>query len=110
MSQITTEQTFDMLPNAVAIYEKIELDKFRKDFQVKNKNKKVDVEDAGVEVILYLTKNLSKVKGDVFELLAIAENKPVEEVKAQPLSKTLQSLKAIFLDKDLMDFFKEAMP
>lgn len=109
MSVITTEQTFDMLPYVVEIYEKIDLDSYRKDIQKKYKGKKVNFEELGIDLFVYIMKNFHMAKEEFFQVLSIAENKDVEEIKKQPLSETLNSLKTIFTDKDLMDFFKEAM-
>lgn len=109
MEPINTEQTFDMLPHVVSIYEKLDVEEFIEETRKKNKGKDINIEKAGMSFIVYLGKNFDKAKDDVFNILSIAERKDVEEVKTQALSETLNSLKAIFLDKDLMDFFKEAM-
>lgn len=109
MSQITTEKTFDLLPHVVDIYEKAGIDSYRKKMQKEYKGKNVDVEEAGLNAILYVLKSLPKVKEEVFQVIAIAEDKDTEDVRKQPLSQTLKELKEIFLDDDLMDFFKSAM-
>ena len=103
---ITTEQALDMMPHAVEIFEKVDLKGYYKRVQEENKGKKVDVESVGLDAILYVVKNITKVKSDIFEMIAIAEETSVEEVKKQSLVKTIKSFKDIFQDEDLMDFFK----
>lgn len=109
MGAIKTEQAFDMLPYVVDIYEKADINTYVKEARKKNKGKDVDVEAAGLDLILYVVKSLSKVKAEVFEVVAIAQEKDVEVVKKDSLSDTLKALKNIFMDDDLVDFFKEAM-
>jgi len=103
---ITTEQALDMMPHAVEIFEKVDLKGYYKRVQEENIGKKVDVESVGLDAILYVVKNITKVKSDIFEMIAIAEETSVEEVKKQSLVKTNKSFKDIFQDEDLMDFFK----
>lgn len=109
MSELSTEQTVDMLPHVVDIYEKANVKEYIRKAKKENKGKKVDIEEEGLDLILYIIKSLSKVKDEVFEVIAIAQVKDIEEVKKQPLSETLKALKELFTDEKLMDFFKEAM-
>jgi hypothetical protein len=107
---INSEQAFDLLPHVVDIYEKLDMDAYRRKMVLKYKDKEnVDTDKVGLEVILYIVKNSQKVKEEFFSVVAIAEQKSVEEVKAQSLAKTISTFKDVFTDKELMDFFKTAM-
>lgn len=107
--KITTEKAFDLLPYALDIYEKINADKIIKQFKDKYKGKKADVMMVGLEVFKVVLSNMPKVKKEVFEIVALVEEKTVEEVKKQPLMQTLKTFKAIFSEPELMGFFKSAM-
>ncbi|MGO4887066.1 hypothetical protein ACJ2A9_04850 [Anaerobacillus sp. MEB173] len=108
--KVNTEQAFDMLPYAVELYEKLDIEAYRKKLATKYKNKKnVDVTKVGIEVIMYIVKNSMKVKEEFFQIVAIAENKSIDEVKAQSPIKTAMTFKEIFSDEELMAFFKAAM-
>jgi hypothetical protein len=107
---INSEQAFDLLPHIVDIYEKLDMDAYRRKMVLKYKDKEnVDTDKVGLEVILYIVRNSQKVKDEFFSVVAIAEQKTVEEVKAQSLAKTISTFKDVFTDKELMDFFKTAM-
>lgn len=106
---ISTEKIFDMLPNVVDIWDKLDIDGYRKKIAGENKGKKVDSEAIGINLIKYILVNTPKVKGEVFSMVAIFEDKTVEEVKAQNFGKTIKTVKDIFQDKELMDFFKQAV-
>lgn len=107
---INSEQAFDMLPYVVDIYEKIDMDGYRKKILEENKGKEdVDTQQLGVSAIKYVLKNSAKVKEEFFIIVAIAEEKGIDEVKKQSFLKTVQSAKAIFSDPELVDFFKQAM-
>lgn len=106
----SSEQAYDMLPYAVDIYEKLKMDDYRKKIQKANEKKKnVDKMQLGIDMVKYIVRNSGKVKDEVFELIAIAQNISLEEVKEQSAGKTMKSFKEIFSDKDLVDFFKSAM-
>lgn len=111
---INSEQAFDMLPFVADIYDKINFDKYRKDLQkkyteMKKANKKVDAIDAATDATKYILKNSPKIKEEFFTIVAIAENRKKADVKKQSYIKTMKSIKKIFMDPDLVDFFKEAM-
>lgn len=106
---ISSEQAFDMLPVVVDIFDKLELDDYRKELTAKNAGKQVDNVAIAIEVFKYIFKNSGKVKTEFFEIVAIFEGKPVEEIKRQSLAKTIITLKEIFTDKESMSFFKQAM-
>jgi hypothetical protein len=106
---IRSEQAFDMLPYVVDIYDKLEIDKYRKELAQKTKGEKIDVESLGIEAFKYVIKNSGKVKEEFFNIVAIAEEKTPEEIKSQPFLKTMAKFKEVFTDKELTDFFKQAM-
>ncbi|TCT23394.1 hypothetical protein EDD68_107108 [Melghiribacillus thermohalophilus] len=106
---MNTEQAFDLLPHVVDIYDKLDLDQYRKDVQKKYKGKKVDQTQVGIDAFKYVLKNSHKVKEEFFQIVAIVEDRPVEEVKRQSFLKTVNSIKKVFTDPELMDFFKQAV-
>ena len=106
---INTSQAFDMLPSVVDLYDKLQIDTYRKKIAEENKGKKLDEKTVGIDLFKYVLKNSGKVKEEVFEIVAVFEEKPVEEIKAQNFMITVKSLKEIFTDKDTMGFFKQAM-
>lgn len=110
MRTIESEKVIDMLPFVVDIYEKLDFDKFRKDLKKKYAaKKKIDYLDPVIDSGKYILKNAPKVKDEIFSIVSIVEERSLEEVKNQSFFKTLNTLKEIFTDKDLMDFFKGAM-
>lgn len=107
---INSEQAFDMLPHMAIIFEKLDIEGYRKKSLAKYKNKdNVDYKKIGLEVVLYIVKNSNKVKEEFFSIVSIADNKSIDEVKSQSLTKTITTFKEIVTDKDLMGFFKTAM-
>lgn len=107
---ITTNQVFDMLPMVVDLYDKLDLDGYRKKLSEENKGKKdVTAEGLGIDVFKYILKNSGKVKEEFFEIVSIFEDKTIEEVKAQSFGKTINSMKEIFTDKETTELFKSAI-
>ena len=106
---ISTEKVFDMLPSVVDLYDKLELDEYRKKIAEENKGKPLDQMSAGINLFKFVLKNSAKVKAEVFEIVAIFEDKTVEEIKAQNFMLTMKTFKEIFTDKEAMDLFKSAM-
>jgi len=106
---LTTEQAFDMLPMVVELYEKLDGDSYRKTIAEENKGKKLDEMTVGINLFKFVLKNSAKVKNEVFEIVAISQDKTVEEIKAQNFLVTAKSLKEIFTDKEAMSFFKSAI-
>ena len=106
---ITTSQAFDMLPAVVDLYDKLDLDEYRKKIAEENKGKQLDQMSAGINLFKFVLKNSGKVKNEVFEIVAIFEDKPIEEIKAQNFMVTAKSLKEIFSDKEAMELFKSAV-
>jgi 2,4-dienoyl-CoA reductase-like NADH-dependent reductase (Old Yellow Enzyme family) len=102
---MNSEKVFDMLPYVAEIFEKIDIINYIN----KSKGKEKDQEKAGMQMIIYIVKNSAKVKEEFFNVVAIAEEKTVEEVKKQGLASTIKTFKEIFSDPELMDFFKQAI-
>lgn len=107
-----TEKAFDLLPSVVDLYDKLDIDGYKKKITEKNKGKdKKDIsnESLGIDLFKYIFKNSAKVKEEVFEIVSILEEKSVEEIKAQNPVKTMNTIKEIFSNKDAIDFLKQAM-
>ena len=105
---ISNDKAFDMLPFAIDIFDKLEIEKYI----AKNKKKVTDGANQtaeGVKLIKYILKNANKVKGEVFEIVAIVEDKKAEEVKKDSIFTTIKSLKEILETEGMLDFFKSAM-
>ena len=106
---ITTEKAFDMLPSVVDLYDKLQIDGYRKKMAEENKGKDFDQMTMGIDLFKFVLKNSGKVKPEVFEMVAIFEEKTVEEIKKQGFMVTVNSLKKIFSDKEAMVFFRSAV-
>lgn len=116
---ISTEQAFDILPQMCTIYEKVNVKAFVKDHKIKNKktgkkaldevDEDVEMVTVGLDLFAYILKQLPKVKKEVFEIIASLENMTVDEVKKQPLTKTLSTFKELLTNEELVDFFKQAV-
>lgn len=112
---LSTEKAFDILPFISDIYEKIDLKDFIETYKEKNKdknkneNKALRQTIAGLDLFSFVMKQSGKVKEEFFNIVAIAEDKKVEDVKKQSFVLTLKTIKELFTDKELNDFFKQAM-
>ena len=106
---ISSEKIFDMLPMIVVIYDKLDLDVYRKKIQEENKEKKLSTKDLGIVLGKYVLTNSKNVKEELFEIVAIMQEITLEEAKARGPFKMLTALKEIFTDKDAVDFFKQAI-
>lgn len=116
---ISTEQAFDIIPQMCTIYEKVNVKAFIKDHKIKNKktgkkaldevDEDVEMVTVGLDLFAYILKQLPRVKKEVFEIMASLEGITVEKAKKQPLTKTLSTFKELFTNKELVDFFKQAM-
>lgn len=106
---LTSEQAFDMLPHVADLYDKLNLEDYRKQLKEKYQGKEADDHAVGIEVFKHIFKNSGKIKGEVFHIVAIADGKTVQEIKEQSFTKTIMALKSIFSDKETVDFFRQAM-
>ena len=106
---ISTEKAFDMLPSVVDLYDKLGVDEYRKKMADENKGKELDQTTLGINLFKFVLKNSGKVKEEVFEIVAVFEEKTIEEVRDQSFISTINSFKAIFSDKEAVNFFKQAI-
>ncbi|WP_335871965.1 hypothetical protein [Bacillus sp. 2205SS5-2] len=109
MKKFESEQIFDMLPYAVEIYEKVDLDSYAEKLKKKYKNKKVSQDKIFWEVLMHILKNSQKVKDDFFSVLAIAQGITLNEAKKKPIKESFETFKAIIEDNDLMGFLKASV-
>ncbi|QUI24872.1 hypothetical protein HZI73_22345 [Vallitalea pronyensis] len=103
---LTNDKVFDMLPFAVEAYEKLNIKKF-----VNNKalQKMKGEKEKGIALMMYIIKNVGLIKEEVYHLLAIVQEKNVEEIAKEDFFVTIQAFKEILNNKALLDFFKDAM-
>lgn len=103
---LTNKQVFKILPYVSDIYEKLEFKKTIKDLGKKNKDNTFFL---GMDLIMgHILKNSGKIQKEVFNIVAIAENKSVKEVEEGSFIETIKTFKDV-LDKDTLAFFKQAM-
>jgi len=98
---MTSEQMFDALPFFVDMYDKLKIEEYRKTLPQGTSN-----EQAGRLAFKYAIKNSPKVKQEFFEIVAIALEMDIEEVKKQPFTKVIATFINIFKESELLDFFK----
>ena len=106
---LSTDKTFDILPHIVDVYEKLDLYKYYEEKRKEYKKNPVTQWQAGEELFKFIFKNAVKVKTEIFNIAAIVSEKPVEEIAKQNIVKTVMDLKELFVDKETMDFFKQAV-
>lgn len=102
---ISTEKVFDLLPIAVDLYEKLDFETFRKDLDPEGKSK----DEIGLSAFIFILRQSGKIKKEIFDMVAILDEKTPEEIKKQPFQKTVNALKKIFSEPDIADFFKQAV-
>lgn len=107
---LSTEKAFEILPYISDIYEKIDVAEFIKEYKIKKgKNTEQNQVIAGLDLFSFIFKQSNKVKNEIYNIVAIIEDKKAEEVKEQPFTKTLSTIKQLFTDKEIVGFFKQAM-
>lgn len=106
---IKTEVLYDMLPQIVEVYEKLDVEGFRNKMTKENKAKKIEDKALGIKLFLFVLKSSQKIKKEVFEIVSVFENMTVEEVKAQSFGKTIATLKEILQDEEAVELFKSAV-
>lgn len=109
---ITNDMAFDMLPHAVEIFEKLDLVNYVKKNKVivKDKTQKDKISDEkALEFIMHIAKNAKKIKNQVFEIVAIANNKTADEVAKENFFNTIKTFKEILQSQDMLTFFQSAM-
>ena len=101
---ITSEKVFDLLPYVCDMYDKLGIEKFAKGLK-----KGTTQKEAGTKVVLHVLKNSGKIKEEIFNIVALLQGITVEEAKALGVIKSINILKELFADDEVMDFFKSAM-
>jgi len=104
---ISTEKAFDMLPVVVDLYDKLDIDKYRE--EIKGKTEGQSKMTAGINMIKYILKNSKLVKEEVLGIVAIFNEQEIEEVRKQSFMLTINTFKAIFMDKETLGFLTQAM-
>lgn len=108
---LSTEKAFEILPYISDIYEKLDFSEFIKKYQENKAEEDSERRQiiAGLDIFSFIMKQSGKVKDEFFNIVAIVEDKEIEEIKKQSFAKTLKTIKDIFTDKETVDFFKQAM-
>jgi len=107
---ITNDKAFDMLPHAVDIFEKLDMEKFIKDNTVEveeGDDETTLTKEQGMKMVKYVVRNANKVKEEVFNIVAISTEKTVDEVRKDSVSITINTFKEILQDEELMGFFSQ---
>lgn len=99
---MNTEQAFELLPLVSTIIEKTELVDYASSFNGVGQKE-------GIKILNHVVSNIAVCKAEVFELISRTTGKTVKEVSEQSAVQTFNELKKLFLDTELMDFFKQAM-
>ena len=94
----------DIAPIIADIGEKAKNDQEFKDF-LASYNKSRDNRMFVLRVLPILVKNY---KEDMYSILSIWTEKPIEEIKEQSIGVTIKELKAIFEDEDMRAFFSSS--
>ena len=63
------------------------------------------IADRVVEVLPLLLKNH---RADVYGILSVLNEKPVDEIRAQPVRDTIRQVREAFRDEDLLSFFRSS--
>jgi hypothetical protein len=103
--KLTTEKILDILPSVVDIMEKLKLKKFSNNKALQKMNE----QQVGYELFKLVAKNTPKIKTELFTIISIVEEKTVEEVAKSSPAETLNTIKELMGDKEVMAFFKGAM-
>src|SRR5690554_6568724 len=103
---LNTDKAIDMIPYLTEMYEKIDKTPFR---NMKNKS----TEEVGKKAMVLVLKNLPTFKNEIYNIVSLICEKPVEDIKKQGLGETIMQFKAIYddiaNDKELQSFFKGAV-
>ena len=102
---ITTDKALDMVPYIVDIYEKLDKDLL--------KDKSGSTTEIGKKALVAILKNVNKFKPEIYGMVSVAMEEPVDKIRDQSVVKTLLAFKAIyndiFKDPEMMDFFGDAV-
>jgi len=104
---LNTDKAIDMIPYLTGIYEKIDKTPFK---GMKGK----PAEEVGKKAMVSVLKNLPTFKDEIYSIVSLVCEKSVSDIKKQGIGETIKQFKEIYddiaKDKDLQDFFKEAVP
>ena len=115
LSQLTTDRAADVLCELTPYVANIVSDEdllteLKKAVDAKDIQNKAQYLAIGAEKITkILPILLKKRKNDVFGILAVINEKNIEEIAKQNILVTLKQAKTAFKDKELIDFFKSCM-
>ncbi len=103
---LNTDKAIDMIPYITEFYEKIDKKPFK---NMKSKS----AEEVGKKAIVLILKNLPAFKNEIYSIVSLVCEKPVEDIKKQGIGETIKQFRAIYddiaKDKELQSFFKEAV-
>lgn len=106
-TDIAIDKIIEIVPIIRGLRPKIQKDeefaKFMSDY--KSKEKETDNLDFAMALIMVLLKNY---KNEVFDILSIICDKTVDEIKAQSIGATINSIKVLLQDEDFKSFFQNA--
>ena len=115
LSQLTTDRAADVLCELTPYVANIVSDEdllaeLKKAVDAKDIQNKAQYLAIGAEKITkILPILLKKRKNDVFGILAVINEKSINEIAKQNILVTLKQAKTAFKDKELIDFFKSCM-
>ena len=115
LSEMTTDRAMDVLCEITPCIANITADEellaeLRNAINPKAVKTKAELMVKGVEKITKLAPIvLKKHKADVFGILAVLNEKTVEEIGKQNIIATMAQVREVIKDKDLMDFFKSCV-
>ena len=115
LSQLTTDRAADVLCELTPYIANIVSDEdllteLKKAVDAKDIQNKAQYLAIGAEKITkILPILLKKRKNDVFGILAVMNEKTVDEIAKQNILVTLKQAKTAFKDRELIDFFKSCM-
>lgn len=112
LSKMTTERATDVLCEITPYVANIVADdellaELRKAVDPQQVSTRAELMAKGVEKVTKLVKIvLKKRKNDVFGILAVLNEKDIEEIGRQNIIATMSQIREIVKDKELMDFFR----
>lgn len=115
LSEMTTDRAMDVLCEITPCIANITadeelLEELRNAIDPKAVKTKAELMVKGVEKVTKLVPIvLKKRKADVFGILAVLNEKTVEEIGKQNIIATMAQVREVVKDKDLMDFFKSCV-
>jgi len=107
---ISNDKAFDMLPHAVEIFEKLDIQTYINEHKIEidgDADRDALTQEQGMQLIKYVLRHASEVKEEVFNIVAIAEDMAVDEVREAGISTTITTFKNLLQDKELMGFFSQ---